>query len=102
MATIITSHNRHVSKLSVNAYGCNCRVRNCCPLDKAAQIIYPLDVSNISDYESKFYYGLTEISFKERYGNHRSSFRHERSRHVAELSRYVWKLHEQGKEPKTI
>ena len=42
------------------------------------QIVYRADVSNNKDNETKFYYGLTETSFKERYGNHKRSFRHKR------------------------
>ena len=42
------------------------------------QIVYRADFSNNKDNETKFYYGLKETSFKETYGNHKRSFRHER------------------------
>ena len=35
-----------------------------------AQVIYCADVSNNKVNEAKFYYGLKETLFKERYGDH--------------------------------
>ena len=92
LATIISSHNLEVLKPSVNVCGCNCRDRNICLLDnncKQPQIVYQMYVSNNLDNESKYYYGFTETLLKERYGNQKSSFRHERSRNATEPSKYV-------------
>ena len=63
-------------------------------------MVYRADVSNNVDTETKFYYGLTDTTFKERYNNHKKSFRHERYRYDSELSKYLWELHEEGKEYK--
>ena len=54
--------------------------------------IYHADVSNNKDNETKFCYGLTETSLKERYGNHKRSFKHERYKNDTELSKYIWDL----------
>lgn len=32
MASVIASHNQSILKLNDKVYGCNCRVRNACPL----------------------------------------------------------------------
>ena len=56
------------------------------------QLVYRACVSNNKDNETKFYYDLTETSFKERYGNHRRSFRHERYKNDTKLSKYIWDL----------
>ena len=40
------------------------------------------------------------IHIIEGYNNHKKSFRHERYRYHSELSKYIWELHEEGKEYK--
>ena len=50
---------------------------------------------NVYDSEfhaEKIYYGLCETTFKERYQNHTSSFRHEKNRYETEHSNYIWTL----------
>ena len=100
MASIISSHNKQILQPPTETYGCNCRDRESCPLDhkcKTPRIIYRADVSNDVDNETKFYYGLTDTTFKERYNNHKKSFKHEKYRYNTELSKYIWNLHEQNK-----
>ena len=55
-------------------------------------IVYQATVTNNNDDAEKFYYGLRETTFKERYRNHTSSFRHEKNRNETELSNYIWAL----------
>ena len=58
-------------------YGCNCRDKNNCPLDNKclmSQIVYQADVTNDTDDTHKYYLGLAETSFKDRYRNHISYF----------------------------
>ena len=50
------------------------------------QVVYCTDVSNNKDNETKFYYGLTETSFKKRYTNLKRSFMHEQHKTYTELS----------------
>ena len=63
------------------------------------QIAYHIDVSNNNDNETKFYYGLIETSFKEKYGNHKRSFRNEWYKIDTELSKYIWDLTSAHKVP---
>ena len=103
MSSIISAHNKKVLRPSINTYGCNCRVKTSRPLNNKCQIsriVHRADVSNNVDTETKFYYGLTDTTFKERYNNHKKYFRHERYRYDSELSKYLWELYEEGKEYK--
>ena len=48
-------------------------------------------MNNAND-ESKFYYGVSETPFKERFRNHTKEFKHAKYRNSTELSKYIWKL----------
>jgi hypothetical protein len=37
---------------------------------------------------------MTETTFRERYANHTSSFRHKKDSNNTELSKHIWKLKE--------
>ena len=66
-----------------------------CPMENqylTPLIVYCANVSNNKDNETNFYYGLTNTSFKERYGSHKRSFRHGRYKNDTELSKYIWDL----------
>ena len=63
------------------------------------QTVYRTHVSNNKDDETQFYYGLTETSFKNRYGNHKRSFIHEQHKNDTELSKYIWDLTSAHKVP---
>ena len=92
IAAIISSHNKQILKPKIENFGCNCRDRNSCPMENhclTPQIAYRADVSSNKDNETKFSYGLKETSFKERYGNHKRSFRHEQYKLDTELSKYI-------------
>ena len=54
------------------------------------QIVQRTNISSNEDSETKSYYGLTETSFKERYGKHKRSFRHEPYKNDTELPKYIW------------
>ena len=104
MGSIIASHNAKALASTPNpeAPTCNCRQAKDCPLNGKCLsdcIVYKATISAPSK-PTKFYYGLTERKFKERYNNHTSSFRNEDHRKDTELSKYVWKLKELGIEPK--
>lgn len=80
---------------------CDCQDRNSCVLDnrcKTPQFVLRTDVSIISILEVNITTVLRRNRSK-RYGDYKSSFRHERSRNATELSKYVWELQKQGKEP---
>ena len=93
MKSIILSHKKQMLTFKNKQVRCNYRVKNSCPLDNkclTSQLIYQADVTNNLDYEYKYYLGLAETTFKERYSNHKSSFKNENNKNSTELSKYVW------------
>ena len=68
MKSIISSHNKQILTPKNKQVGCNCRIKNSCPLDNkclTAPVIYQADVMNNLDNEYKSYLGLEETTFKE-------------------------------------
>ena len=95
MVLFIAKHNRSILNPNHQVYGCNCRVRNDCTLQHKCLtpgIVYQATVTNSNHGVEKIYYGLCETTFKERYQNRTSSFRHEKNRYETELSNYIWAL----------
>ena len=85
---------------------CNCPEDEDCPLGEEClekDIIYQADVickdENNKNMDKKVYYGLTERTFKARYTEHKSSFKHEKENSTT-LSTYVWSLKKRGLTPK--
>ena len=98
----ISSHNKQVIKPKIESYGYNCRDNRICLVENLCltpKIFYRVDVSNNKDNKTKFYYGLTEASFKKRYGNHKMSFIHEQHKNDIELSKSIWDLTNSHKVP---
>ena len=76
-------------------YGWNCNNRNECPLENECstpRIVYRADVTNNKTDEYKYYYGILDTPFKERYENHKTSFRHRSHLTASDLSKYYWRL----------
>ena len=83
-------------------YGCNCRDKNNCPLDNKCltpQIVSQADVNIDTDNTNKYYLGITETSFKDRYRNHISSFKNEQQKNKTELSKCVCSLKNENETP---
>ena len=102
MKSIISVHNKQVLRKETQQFGCNCKDKNTCPLDNKCltpQVIYQADVTNDTDDTCKFYIGLTETPFKERYRNHKCSFTNDQHKNNTELSKYVWVLKNENKTP---
>ena len=102
MKSIISSHNKQILIPKNKQVGCNCRIKNSCPLDNkylTSQLIYQADVMSNLDNEYKSYLGLEETTFKEQYSYHKSSFNNENSKNSTELLKYVWSLRENNKIP---
>ena len=102
MKSIISSHNKQILTPKNKQLGCNCRIKNFCPLDnkcRTSQLIYQTEVKNSLGDEYKYYLRLAETTFKERYSNHKSSFNNENSKNSTELPKYVWSLRENKKIP---
>ena len=103
MSSILSSHNLNViNPYKTQTNGCNCRTKESCPLQNQCltpKIIYRSDNENDTDSEIKFYFGLTETPFKERFGNHTRDFKHKTYSKSTELSKYIWDLKETGTNP---
>ena len=79
---------------------CNCRSGRICPLNGHCLqkgVVYQADVK--CQNKVKTYYGLTELTFKERWNGHQSSFRDPEQQHSTSLSTYVSKCRSGGHEP---
>ena len=99
MKPIISSHNKHILNSNNTEYGCNCNNRDECPLENECltpRIVYRADVTNNKTDEHKYYYGISDTPFKERYENHKTSFRHRLHMNASDLCKYYWKLVDKG------
>ena len=101
MKSIISSHNKHVlsnaNAPTPQSDTCNCRKKSDCPLEgKCLQtnVIYQATVTTETATET--YVGLA-TNFKERYRNHKTSFRHSKRGNETQLSKYVWNLQNEKK-----
>ena len=68
---------------------CSCRRKAGCPMDcncLSECLIYKASVNTTSN---KCYYGTCESTFKERYNNHKCSFRNKSCEKNNELSKYI-------------
>ena len=93
VASIITSHNKKILGNTTPDAICNCRVKSQCSMDGKCQersIIYKAVVTSAET--KKQYIGLTEHSFKQRYSNQQTSFRHQKYEQSTELSKHIWML----------
>ena len=99
MGSVLSRHNKKILSRKEDQYGCNCRNKAECPLDNnclTPRIIYQADVlTNLND-SRKFYIGLADTAFKERYRNHTRDFRNQHYEKSTELSKYIWGLKKKG------
>ena len=63
------------------------------------RIVYIADVTNNKTDEHKYYYGISDTPFKERYENYKTSFRHRSRLTASDLSKYYWKSVDNGTVP---
>ncbi len=104
MKTIISSHNKKLLSQKTQTPAptqqpktCNCRKKKECPLEGQClqtNVIYQATVTTQTTTET--YVGLA-TNFKERYRNHKTSFRHENRRNETELSKHIWSLKDANK-----
>ena len=91
LQTIIKKHNRKIletSKTPSTENNCNCRKKNDCPLKNnclTSSVIYNANVTTKSDTTGKNYIGLTEGTLKQRYTQHKLSFRNRNYSNSTEL-----------------
>ena len=104
MSSIISSHNSKILNEDPqnNLHDkCNCRNSVDCPLDGnclVESIVYKAAVST-TNVPTKYYYGMAEGDFKQRWRDHKTSFTHPNYRSKTVLSNYVWTLKETQKIP---
>ena len=93
ISSIISSRNKNMKKpVSNTEYGCNCRSKESCLLQNKCltpELVNRADVKNLTNDQKKFYHGVTETPFKERFSNHTQDFKHPKYRNSTELSKYV-------------
>ena len=77
------------------SFGCNCRKKDSCPLNGECltpEVIYRADITNEANNDQKFYFGLAETTFKERYNNHKGDVKHIKCQYNTELTKHIWNL----------
>ena len=95
VASVLLAHNRNMLYPKKFEFGCNCKLKTDCPLDNKCltpKIAYQAIVRNDTNDEKKFYLGVFETPFKERFRNHKKEFTHKKYRNSTELSKYIWQL----------
>ena len=95
MDSIISGHNHNILNPKQRSFGCNCRKKDSCPLNGECltpKVIYRADVTNEANNDQKFYFGLAETTFKERYNNHKRDVKHIKYQYNTELTKYIWNL----------
>ena len=97
MGSIINNHNKKIltNNNTTPQNGCNCRKKDQCPLDNNSlitSVIYKANVTTDKDDTRKNYIGLTEGTFKQRYMQHKLSFRDRKYASCTELTKHIWKL----------
>ena len=98
MSSILISHIKKILAENEKQYECNCRNKNECPLENKCltpRVIYEAGVITLNT-SRKFYIGLSDTPFKERYNNHQRDFRNKRCEKSIELSKYIWSLQQIG------
>ena len=89
MGSIISSHNKNILNSNSTKYGCKYNNRDECPLENkylTPRIVYRTDVTNNKADEHKYYYGISDTPFKDRYENQKTSFRHRSHLTASDLS----------------
>ena len=102
--SIINIHNKKVIKeKETQAVKCNCINKPDCPLSNQCPITNIICkakiTSNLQSCREKLCYRTSEGTFKQRHGNHKKSFNHEKHRKDTELSKEYWRLKELKAQP---
>ena len=104
--TSINAHNKSILEESkpLTRGECNCRTPAKCPMPgecTTKNILYEATLeANLPNYGTKIYKGISEPSFKERFGNHKQSFNNVKYKTKTSLSTEVWRVKTQGGTPK--
>ena len=79
MDLIISGHNHEILNPKQKSFGYNCRKKDSCPINNEGftpKVIYYADTSSEANIDQKFYFGLTETTFKECHNNHKQDVKH--------------------------
>ena len=99
ISSIISGHNKNLLNPNVTQYGCNCRITEDCSLHNQSlipNIIYRADVHCEANKDNKFYSGVAQTPFKERFRNLNRDSNHEQYIKSTELSKYIWLVKDAG------
>ena len=101
ISSIFPSHNKKVLTVITPSTNptCNCRKTDTSPLNGKCynkSVTYLCNVKSSEQDEGMNYIGPTENTFKERWSQHRNSFKYEDKANSTELSKYVWSLNKYG------
>ena len=101
MKAVLDAHNRAILRVSVTTddKNCNCRRAVECPLEGKCltkNVIYQADISSVGENKAptKSYIGSTARTFKERFNDHKSSFRNGKG--GSKLAKYITNLKEKN------
>ena len=109
IGSVINTHNKKVleDKKPLVRGSCNCQPqnRNNCPLNGeclTGNVMYDATVTSPEEenYPEKSYIGISEPTFKVRFGNHQRDFNHQKYANSTELSKEVWKIKKRGFVPR--
>ena len=96
MKKIIAAHNTKILKPEEPTPPCNCRDKEDCPLQGKCRVNNMVYQATITTKTTppvvETYTGMTETEFKDRYRNHKKSFKHAKYKKETTLSKYLWKL----------
>ena len=95
MDSVISGHNHNILNPKQKYFWCNCRKKDSCSLNRECltpKVVYCADVTNETNNDKKFYLGLAETNFKERYNNHKRDFKHIKYINNTELTKYISNL----------
>ena len=93
MDSIITGNNHNILNPNQKSFGRYCWKKDSCALNGECltpNIIYRTDFSNEANNDQKFYFGLAETTFKERYNNHKRDIRHVKYEYNTQLTKYTF------------
>ena len=95
MEAIIAKHNAKLANTTPNKTqdSCNCRIKKECPLEGKClvnNVIYQATVTSENGNQESY----IGISFKQRWTQHKSSFKNKEKKGETALSQHIWKLKE--------
>ena len=94
MGSIISTSNHNIFPQQ-QSFEWNYRIKNKCLVNGEClnpTTVYRVDVTNNSNGEHKFYFDLTDTTFKERYRNNTRDFKNQKYQNSTKLAKYIWQL----------